>query len=104
MSTAPITRARFLRYALCAAGCFFVDRRTLSAAPSLVMHEPLKHPDPRPGITAEHVLAADAIGNRKKVVAAYDAARAFPEVFDGIACGCGCGGTDGEHRDRKSVV
>jgi hypothetical protein len=55
------------------------------------------HPEPRPGITSERVLAADAIGaprREKEVFAAYDAARAYPELFDGLSCACGCG----EHR------
>jgi hypothetical protein len=60
------------------------------------------HPDPRPGITADHVLKPDdltAWSKKKDVGLAYDAAREFPEVFDGIACGCGCHGQkDYQHR------
>lgn len=59
---------------------------------------PLPHPDPRPGITAKDVLPAGQIGTTPKVVQAYDAARAYPGVFDGIACGCGCLGTTTGHR------
>src|SRR5207248_1388390 len=65
----------------------------------------LEHPDPRPGITSEHVLAADAIGSprrEKQVFAAYDAAREYPEIFDGLACACGCTGKGGEHRSLLS--
>jgi hypothetical protein len=61
----------------------------------------LEHPEPRAGITAERVLTAEAIGSprrEKEVFAAYDAARAYPEIFDGVACGCGCTGHGGEHR------
>lgn len=59
---------------------------------------PLPHPDPRPSITAKDVLPAEKIGTTPKVVQAYDAARAYPGVFDGIACGCGCLGTTSGHR------
>ena len=48
------------------------------------------HPDPRPGVTAEHVLADDEIGSRKRVREAYAAARTHPEVFDGVYCACAC--------------
>ena len=66
-------------------------------------HSPYEHPDPRPGITAEHVLTADALGERKdRVLAAYDLARAHPEILDGLACACGCTGKSGTHRSFLS--
>jgi hypothetical protein len=56
-----------------------------------VARKPFTHPDPRPGITSEHVLADDALPKkRKKMHDAYDAARAYPEVFDGVYCVCDC--------------
>jgi hypothetical protein len=60
----------------------------------------LTHPDPRPGITSERVLTADALGTsrKEKVVTAYDAARAYPELFDGLGCTCGCTGNGPMHR------
>src|SRR4051812_33531339 len=60
----------------------------------------LEHPDPRPGITAEHVLTADALGSSRKeaVLASYDIARTYPELFDGLACACGCTGKQNIHR------
>jgi hypothetical protein len=60
----------------------------------------LEHPEPRPDITAERVLSADALpsSKSKEVLAAYDGARAYPSIFDGIACGCGCSGKNGMHR------
>jgi hypothetical protein len=62
-----------------------------------------EHPDPRPGITSEHVLTADALGERKeKVLSAYDLARGHPEIFDGLACACGCTGKNGSHRSFLS--
>lgn len=60
----------------------------------------LEHPDPRPGITAEKVLSPEAVGAKrsKKVLDAYEGARSYPAIFDGIACGCSCGGKNGTHR------
>jgi hypothetical protein len=75
-----------------------VNRRTLAACVRKSVHHP--HPEPRPGITAERVLAVDALGPLPydRVVEAYDAARRYPSIFDGLACACGCSGTKGEHR------
>jgi len=58
------------------------------------------HPDPRPGITSERVLSSDALGllPKDEVVAAYDAARLYPQIFDGLACACGCTPSRDEHR------
>jgi hypothetical protein len=61
--------------------------------------EELKHPDPRPGITAEKVLADDRIPDKKRVKEAFAAAREYPELFDGICCACGC---EKEHRSLLS--
>jgi len=60
----------------------------------------LDHPDPRPGITAEHVLSVEALSAIKseRVKDAYESARTYPAIFDGIACGCGCSGHNGNHR------
>jgi hypothetical protein len=60
-----------------------------------------EHPDPRPGINADHVLKAADLepwSKEKDVAIAYDSAREFPEIFDGLACACGCYGKHGEHR------
>src|SRR5881394_2221747 len=52
---------------------------------------PFDHPAPRPGITAGNVLTAEKVGDRKKeVLEAYEYARAYPEIFDGIYCPCDC--------------
>ena len=48
------------------------------------------HPEPRPGVTGEHVLSEEEIGSRKRVREAYAAARAHPEIFDGVFCACEC--------------
>ena len=50
-------------------------------------------PEPRPGITAERVLAAEKVP--KKYADAYDAARELPEVLDGLYCHCDCAERDG---------
>ena len=52
--------------------------------------EGFEHPDPRPGITAGNVLPDDTIGDKKSVREAYAAARAHPELFDGLYCACEC--------------
>ncbi len=48
------------------------------------------HPDPRPGVTGAKVLPASSFGEDQRLVRAYAAARAMPEVFDGIYCYCHC--------------
>lgn len=94
----PIDRSTFLRQA----GGFLA---AALVAPAGALRFPtasgLDHPEPREGITGEHVLSTDALGKaatRSKVVESYDAARHYPAVFDGVACACSCGGKKGEHR------
>ena len=48
------------------------------------------HPTPRPWITGAAVLAASNFGQDERLVRAYTAARAMPEVFDGLYCYCRC--------------
>jgi len=48
------------------------------------------HPDPRPGIDASHMPAADTVRTHPHAVAAFDEGRTIPEVLDGIRCQCGC--------------
>jgi hypothetical protein len=55
--------------------------------------KPHEHPDPRPGITSEHVLPDEKLAKAKRkkgVHEAYTAAREHPEVFDGLFCACEC--------------
>ena len=59
------------------------------------------HPDPRPGITGENVLAESEIGERRRVREAYEAARTHPELFDGVYCACECDKSMG-HRSLLS--
>ena len=58
-----------------------------------------KHPDPRPGITAEHVLPDDKVDAKHKD--AYAAAREIPEVLDGIYCHCDCAD---RHSNLRSLL
>jgi hypothetical protein len=65
----------------------------MGAVPTLrapARRKPFPHPDPRPGITAEHVIAADDLPNKKAVRDAYDVARTYPEILDGVYCPCEC--------------
>jgi hypothetical protein len=48
------------------------------------------HPDPRPGIDASHMPAAEAVRHHPHAVAAFDEGRTIPEILDGIRCQCGC--------------
>lgn len=52
--------------------------------------KPFPHPDPRPGITAANVLPPEQLPDRKRVRAAFEAARQNPVVFDGVYCVCEC--------------
>lgn len=93
----PISRAAFLRRVAGLSAFVVLDRSVIARAT-----EPLKHPEPRAGITAAKVLSAEDLGTkpRKAVSEAYDAARQYPGVFDGLACACGCHG-DAEYQHRS---
>ncbi len=54
-----------------------------------------QHPDPRPGITASRVLAAEQLADYPDAISAFDAARQIPQVVDGIRCSCGCATREG---------
>ena len=58
--------------------------------PRVRTSDPFPHPDARPGITGEGVLAADKLPDKKSVREAFDAARTYPEIFDGVYCPCEC--------------
>ena len=64
-------------------------------------HSGFPHPDPRPGITADNVLPESELGERRRVREAYAAARAHPELFDGLYCACECDKSMG-HRSLLS--
>jgi hypothetical protein len=93
----PITRAAFLQRVAGLSAVVLLDLDVVGRAP-----EPLKHPEPRAGITATKVLTVDDLGAkpRKAVSEAYDAARQYPAIFDGLACACGCHG-EAEYQHRS---
>jgi hypothetical protein len=94
-----IDRSAFLRRAGGLLALAVAGRPNFASA--LAARGPLQHPEPREGITAERVLSVDALGASPgaKVLDEYDAARSYPALFDGIACGCSCGtGRKAEHR------
>jgi len=95
-SAAAIDRRTFL----CRTGGMLALIAFDPSSPRRAPTSSLIHPDPRPGITAEHVLTAEALGTSRKeaVLAAYDTARMYPELFDGLACACGCTGKQNIHR------
>lgn len=62
--------------------------------------KPFPHPDPRAGVTAGKVLPVEQLPNKKRVRAAFAAARENPELFDGVYCVCEC--TDQGHRSLLS--
>ena len=80
----PVSRRRFLggAFALVA-----IDWRAW--LPSIV-DTPPTHPDPRPGITAAHVLDAEKFKAKPKIAELYRMAHEIPEVLDGIHCYCEC--------------
>lgn len=59
------------------------------------------HPDPRPGITGERILAADAL-KTEKARKLYDEAREIPGILDGIHCYCECHDDPMNHRSLLS--
>ena len=87
-----LTRRALLRALAGASGAAVLasmPRALQAARPS---RDGLEHPTPRPGITAEKVLADEEVPERAK--AAYAAAREIPEVLDGLYCHCDCGERD----------
>ena len=58
------------------------------------------HPDPRPGITAELVLPPEALPRTAGSVESYAAARAVPQVLDGLHCYCDCA----RHSGHRSLL
>jgi hypothetical protein len=92
----PIGRSEFLRTAAGAA----IGMLAALATPAGAMaptRRPFKHPEPRPGVTGEHVLPESRLPADEKVRAAFAAARANAVIFDGVYCTCRCQKTQG-HR------
>jgi hypothetical protein len=53
----------------------------------------VRHPQPRPGITAERVLSAESVREQSREV--YTMAARIPSVLDGLYCHCDCHERDG---------
>jgi hypothetical protein len=53
----------------------------------------VRHPAPRPGITAERVLSPDSVREQSREV--YTMAARIPSVLDGLYCHCDCHERDG---------
>jgi hypothetical protein len=96
-----ISRGAFLKQIGGLSVIAFLDRSTLVAP----LTDALNHPEPRPGVTAEKVLKVEDLGEkpRKSVLEAFDAARQYPQIFDGLSCGCGCEG-EASHQHRSLLV
>ena len=94
----PIARGAFLKRSGSILAAVAFGRGNVARLVPLMVS--LEHPEPRPDVTAERVLSTEALASVKSrdVLAAYDGARAYPSIFDGIACGCGCSGKNGTHR------
>lgn len=101
-AAASISRRRFLAIpvALAAAGLAGSLTARLASASSVLAAGTL-HPEPRPGITAEKILAPDVLKS-DKARKLYDLAREIPEVLDGIHCYCECDGAPMHHRSLLS--
>lgn len=99
-----LSRRRFLAapLALAAAGIAGSLAARVAAAAAALPH-PLRtiHPDPRPGITAERILAPGVL-KTERARRLYDLAREIPEILDGIHCYCECDGDPINHRSLLS--
>lgn len=49
-----------------------------------------RHPEPRPGVTAAEALPPSTYAGYDRIVRAYEAAQAVPQVLDGLYCHCQC--------------
>jgi hypothetical protein len=92
----PISRSAFLRNVAGAAVGMLVAW-ALPAGAMSPSRRPFKHPEPRPGITGEHVLPEAKLPADEKVRAAFAAARENAAIFDGLYCACRCQKSQG-HR------
>lgn len=91
----PIDRRRFLAalpVGALAAAAFArspaVPGRLGAHCPTHRARHPAVHPDPRPGVDASNVVAAEKVP--AALEEAFGGVRAAPAVVDGIRCHCGC--------------
>jgi hypothetical protein len=91
------SRGEFVRRAGMFMAAFGIGRMPNWMGPAFSAEFP--HPEPREGITAERVLSVETLGpdRSKRVMEAYEAARTYPQILDGLFCACHCGGKSG-HR------
>lgn len=59
-----------------------------------------RHPDPRPGITADAVLPPSLVPHTPGAAEAYVVARQMPQVLDGLYCHCDCS----QHLGHRSLL
>jgi hypothetical protein len=90
----PRSRRQFLRVCGMALGLLVVRSRP-AAALVRVRRRLGPHPMPRPGITADKVLARSELRSAPMAAEAFDLVREIPGVVDGIRCACGCAETEG---------
>jgi hypothetical protein len=112
-SSTPMSRIEFLKSAAGLLAVAMIPGASMLPEGSATSHSAMHrrsshrggggfpHPDPRPGINADRVLSAGEVGDRKAVLEAYAAARAYPEIFDGLFCACRCHDSHG-HRSLLS--
>ena len=55
----------------------------------------VKHPTPRPGITAAKVLTPEQLKDAPDSLDVFNMVREIPEIVDGIRCQCGCADIEG---------
>ena len=91
-----LTRRQALLRLAGAAGALVLVPRPLRAL--ALAARSARHPDPRPGITADAVLPDADVPARSK--AAYRVAREIPGILDGLYCHCDCAERDG----RRSLL
>ncbi len=96
-----LSRRRFLiaPVALAAAGILGSLAARLANAAALLPAS--VHPEPRPGVTADRILAADQL-KTDKARKLYDQAREIPGVLDGLHCYCECHDDPMNHRSLLS--
>jgi hypothetical protein len=58
------------------------------------------HPEPRPGLTHEHVESADRYEAYPRVKQIYTMAAQIPSVLDGLYCHCDCS----KHSGHRSLL
>ncbi|HEX5870777.1 MAG TPA: CYCXC family (seleno)protein [Longimicrobium sp.] len=87
----PLLLAALLLCALVPDQARAQDHAHRTAAPAV---KRVRHPQPRPGITAERVLSPDSVREQSREV--YTMAARIPSVLDGLYCHCDCHERDGK--------